>query len=268
MAAALDPTPSARKRWQRKIVIRDIRGRGRLSKTEKIARTERQHLVKSPFIKTSVKKLYPLARQIAGKPLGEAMVQMRFSRKKAAVDVLKHLQHARDQAVVIRGMGLGKVGQQQQQQQKEEGSVLAETKAIPAPKTKEGEDSLVVVDKKGKRRVVTDPTAMYVDEAWVGRGKYEHGSDHRARGQVHRTSLPYTSEYSSPPLSPLLFFTLSCEVGGTMLIFGAPGISVVIKEEKTRIRQMQDRELKRQNAKAWVPLPDRRVTAQRQYCLW
>ena len=79
MAAVLDPTPRARARWQRKMVIREIRGRWRMSKTVKLARTERSHLCKSEFFKTSVKKLFPLANQIAGKPLSEAMVQMRFS---------------------------------------------------------------------------------------------------------------------------------------------------------------------------------------------
>ena len=197
MAAATDPTPNARKRWQRKMIIRDIHGRGRLNKTEKIARTERQHLVKSPFIKTSVKKLYPLARQIAGKPLEEAMVQMRFSKKKAAADVLKHLQHARDQAIVVRGMGLGKVIQQPEQEQKKEGAEEEnKTKEIAAPTTaqeEKAEESILVEDKKGKRRLVTDPTSIYIDEAWVGRGKYEHGSDHRARGRIYRLNLPYTS---------------------------------------------------------------------------
>lgn len=181
MAAALDPTPIVRKRWQRKMVIRDIRGRGRLSKTEKIVRTERQHLVKSPWIKTSIKKLYPLARQIAGKPLHEAMVQMRFSKKKAAQDVLRHLEYARDQAVVVRGMGLGRAR-------------AAEEAGEKGGPMKGEEESVVVEDKKGKKRVVGDRSAMYVDEAWVGRGKYESGSDHRARGQIHRLRLPYTSE--------------------------------------------------------------------------
>ncbi|KAK4695006.1 hypothetical protein P7C71_g2669, partial [Lecanoromycetidae sp. Uapishka_2] len=225
MAAALDPTPHTRKRWQRKMVIRDIRGRGRLNKTEKILRTERSHLAKSPWIKTSVKKLFPLARQIAGKPLTDAMIQMRFSKKKAAGDVLKHLEYARDQAVVMRGMGLGKVAATDVANGEAEGE-------------KAEEERLVVEDKKGKRRVVTDRSAMYVDEAWVGRGKYESGSDHRARGQIHRLRLPYTS------------------------------ISVVLKEEATRIRLADEREQKRQRKKVWVPLPDRPITAQRQYPLW
>ena len=173
MAAARNPRPRARQRWLRKMVIRNVRGRGRLNKTEKILRTERSHLSKSPWIKASVKKLYPLARQIAGKPLTEAMVQMRFSKKKAARDILRHLEIARDQAVVVKGMGLGAVGEEK---------AAGEAKA------------LVIEDKKGKKRAVKDLSQMYIDEAWVGRGKYEHGLDYRARGKGNRLDLPHTSE--------------------------------------------------------------------------
>ena len=109
-------------------------------------------------------------------------MQMRFSKKKAAQDVLKHLEYARDQAVVVRGMGLGRV---------RGGEGEGEGKR---------EESVVVEDKKGKRRVVGDRSAMYVDEAWVGRGKYESGSDHRARGQINRLRFPYTSESFLLPL--------------------------------------------------------------------
>ena len=258
MSAALDPKPLSRKRWQRKMVIRDIRGRGRLNKTEKILRTERQDLSKSPWIKTSVKKLFPLARQIAGKPLHEAMVQMRFSRKKAAADVLKHLEFARDQAVAVKGMGLGRVNVQDegnddgaaaaaeqgpkpdQDGAREEGRVtledkdgkqvvqaeageeersLAITKQLGQANTKLKVDSLLVEDKKGKKRLVTDPTAMYIDEAWVGRGTYGTGSDHRARGQIHRLRLPYTSK-SPPPLSsfPSLPFVQVDGMGGADIL--------------------------------------------------
>lgn len=202
MAAALDPTPRARARWQRKMVIREIRGRWRLNKTEKLARTERTHLSKSEFFKTSVKKLFPLANQIAGKPLSEAMVQMRFSKKKAAQDVLRHLEYARDQAVVMRGMGLGKVkakakAQAQAQPQQAEGEKVEDgQEAEERQEPEQEEERLLVEDKKGKKRVVTDRTAMYVDEAWVGRGSYGYGFDYRARGQVNRLRLPYTSESS------------------------------------------------------------------------
>ena len=179
MAAALNPRPRARQRWLRKMVIRNVRGRGRLNKTEKILRTERSHLAKSPLIKTSVKKLYPLARQIAGKPLTEAMVQMRFSKKKAARDVLRHLEIARDEAVVAKGMGLGAVGEE---------------------KAEDKEKAVVIEDKKGKKRMVKDLSQMYIDEAWVGRGKYEKDVDYRARGAGYILYLPFTSELMRSPL--------------------------------------------------------------------
>ena len=46
------------------------------------------------------------------------------------------------------------------------------------------------------------------------------------------------------------------------------GISILLKEEKTRIRLAKEREEKRLRKKVWVQLPDRPVTVQRQYCLW
>lgn len=179
MAAVLDPTPAARARWQRKMVIREVRARGRMTKAVKLARTERSHLSKSEMYKTSVKKLFPLANQIAGKPLNEAMVQMRFSKKKAAQDVLRHLEYARDEAIVMRGMGLGK----------------AEARAAEKGKEPEQQgERLIVEDKKGKKRVVTDRTAIYVDEAWVGRGPFGSAYDYRAYGRVNRMRLPTTSK--------------------------------------------------------------------------
>ena len=178
MAAALNPRPRARQRWLRKMVIRNVRGRGRLNKTEKILRTERSHLSKSPLIKTSIKKLYPLARQIAGKPLTEAMIQMRFSKKKAARDVLRHLEIARDEAVVAKGMGLGAVGEE---------------------KAEDKEKAVIIEDKKGKKRMVRDLSQMYIDEAWVGRGKYERDLDYRARGAGYMLYLPFTSELMQSP---------------------------------------------------------------------
>lgn len=154
------------------MVIRDIRGH-RLSKTEMIMRTERQSLTKSHMLKTSVKKLGPLARQIAGKPIEDAIVQMRFSKKKAAKEVKDHLEHARNEAIVRRGMGLGEV----------EGT--------------KGEGKVEIELKNGKHKVVHDRTGIYVDQAWVGRGTYGREPDHRARGQIYIMRPPYTSELHS-----------------------------------------------------------------------
>lgn len=46
------------------------------------------------------------------------------------------------------------------------------------------------------------------------------------------------------------------------------GFSVLLKEEKTRMRISDEIQKKRDNRKLWLPLPDRPVTSQRQYCLW
>jgi hypothetical protein len=48
----------------------------------------------------------------------------------------------------------------------------------------------------------------------------------------------------------------------------SPGFSFLLKEEKTRMRISDEIKKKRENRKLWVALPDRPVTAQRQYCLW
>ena len=181
MAMALDPTPRARRRWERKILIRSIRTRFRLSKTTRILRTERSSLTKSPMYRTSIKKLGPLARQIAGKTVDDAIIQMRFSKKKVAADVLKHLEYARDEAIVKRGMGLGGVKKAPEVRDEDEGKEVEEQKEI------------VIRDKKGKKRTIKDKTQIYVDQAWVGRGTYSSEPDYRARGQVYEMRPPTTS---------------------------------------------------------------------------
>ncbi|OJJ48742.1 hypothetical protein ASPZODRAFT_14867 [Penicilliopsis zonata CBS 506.65] len=214
MGSVLDPRPHARVRWEKKMVIREIRRRGRLSKAEQIMRTERESLSKSHWFKTSTKKLGPLARQIAGKNIDDAIVQMRFSKKKAAKDVLEHLKHAKNVATVRAGMGLssGKTGK---------------------PTT--------ITLKSGERKTITDPTSIYIEQAWVNRGPYGADFDHRARGVINMLRPPYTS------------------------------LSVVLKEEKTRIRECQDRDAKEQRRRRdqlWTALPDRKITGQSQYYSW
>ena len=151
--------------------------------------TERQSLSKSPLIGTSIKKLFPLANQIAGKPIEEAIVQMRFSKRKAAQDVKKHLEYARDEAIVKRGMGLGQVGATEEEAQDGEGSKRQRLQ----------ERMRIVEDKKGTKRVVIDSTQIYVDQAWVGRGSYSKSPSFRARGRVDMLRHPTTSE---SPLIP------------------------------------------------------------------
>lgn len=159
-----------------------------MNKTVKILRTERFSVSKSELFKTSVKKLGPLARQIAGKPIEEAIVQMRFSKKKAAAEVKKHLEYARDEAIVRRGMGLGMVNLQEAGEG-EEGDAKREAQVTTKP--------IVFVDKKGKRRTVTNTTGIYVDQAWVGRGKYGREPEFRAKGRVNMLRPPTTSKYFS-----------------------------------------------------------------------
>jgi ribosomal protein L22 len=170
MAAALDPDPSSRERWERKMVIREITKRGRLTKAQELKRSERVSHSKSHNFLTSVKKLGPLARQITGKPLEEAIVQMRFSKKKAAQGVREHLVHARNEAVVRRGMGLGK---------------------------EDGFRTVQIKTKDGKRMKIDDPSRLYVEQAWVGKGDYGITPDHRARGQINLMKNPSTRKSES-----------------------------------------------------------------------
>jgi ribosomal protein L22 len=167
MAAALDPDPRGRRLWERKMVIQAIKKRGRLSRTQLIKRQERELLSKSQNIKTSVKKLVPLAKQIAGKTVDEAIIQMRFSKKKAAKFVKEHLEHAKNEAIVRRGMGLGPV----------------DGKKI---------NPIRIQTKDGKRINISDPTTLYVDQAWSGKGFLTKSLEYRARGQtnllLHRTT--------------------------------------------------------------------------------
>ncbi|RKF83318.1 54S ribosomal protein L22, mitochondrial [Golovinomyces cichoracearum] len=213
MAAVLDPAPEARKRWERKMVIRDIRKRGRLTKAQQIKRSEREIVSKSHDFKTSVKKLVHLANQIKGKSLEDAIIQMRFSKKKVAKDVKEHLEHSKNEAIVRRGMGLG---------------FSARNRFTP----------ITIMTNDKKRVKVTDPTTIYVDQAWCGKGLYEKTPDYRARGRMNIMRNPTTS------------------------------ITVVLKEEATRIRIHKERETREAKKKTWVQLPNRPITSQRQYYSW
>jgi ribosomal protein L22 len=213
MAAVLDPVPERRQLWERKKVIQEIRKRGRLSKTALLKRTERQSLAKSHNFKTSTKKLGMLARQIAGRSIDDAITQMRFSKKGVAKDVREHLEFAKNQAIVSRGMGLG------------------------AAEGTKGEPTTIEL-KNGKFQRVEDRTQIYIDQAWVGKGPHGIDIEIRARGRRNLLKLPTTS------------------------------LSVLLKEEATRVRLTREKEEKRRNKSLWVPLPDRPVTAQRPYYCW
>ncbi|TKA52029.1 hypothetical protein B0A55_12742 [Friedmanniomyces simplex] len=244
MQRVLDPDPNARERWERKKVIQMVRRGGRMNKQQMVKRTEREHVLRTHNLKTSVKKLGMLARQIAGKTIDDAILQMRFSKNKVAQEVLHQLEYARDEAVVMRGMGLGGVETQDNAGKPNKASSLISGTAPTAPTApalsdpQDTKSPVQIQLKDGKRHTISDPSTIYIDQAWVGRGPFGQLPDFRARGQVNIMRTPWTS------------------------------LSVVLKEEKTRIRLHEEREEKRKKAvlgKVWTHLPDRPVQWQRQW---
>lgn len=180
LAMVVDPDARSRIRWQRKKVIQMVRRNGELTREERIRMTERELLHKSEFMPTSVKKLVMLARQIAGKPVDEAIQQMTWSKKKFAAEVKYHLEEARDMAVVQRGMGLGKVN----------GDLLDKPRKVQT--------------KDGKWIEIVDPTRLYVAQSWVGRGPWRGKElDYKGRGRMGIIQHPSTSKKSLVSLVPL-----------------------------------------------------------------
>nr|CDP27797.1 Putative mitochondrial LSU ribosomal protein L22 precursor [Podospora anserina S mat+] len=170
LARSVDPDPQARVRWERKIAIRQVKNGTDAYSLEprlaRIARTERSLHSKSPWLPTSVKKLVHLARQIQGKNVEDALVQMKFSKKKMAAEVTTQLKMARDLAIAERGMGLGQ-GQ---------------------------EGKMEIQRKDGKWMTVGDRSKMYVAEAWVNKGPVRaKNPDYRARGRMFLKESPSTS---------------------------------------------------------------------------
>ncbi|KAK2681361.1 hypothetical protein RAB80_003154 [Fusarium oxysporum f. sp. vasinfectum] len=215
MAMVVDPDPRSRVRWQRKKVIQMVRRNGRLTREERIQMSERQLLHKSEFMPTSVKKLVMLARQIAGKSVDDAIVQMKWSKKKMAAEIGYYLEEARDLAIAQRGMGLGKVNNE----------------ILKTPK------KIQTVD--GKWIEIEDPTRMYIAQSWVGRGPWRGKRiDYKGRGRMGIIRHPSTS------------------------------LTVLLKEEKTRIREYEERVEKKNKKGPWVHLPNRPVYGQRPYYSW
>lgn len=245
MQQAVDPDARSRVRWERKMVIRHasrcLSPYGKETKAERIARTERVSLSTSMYLPTSSKKLVHLAHQIHGKTVEDAVQQMRFSKKKMAREVKYSLEEAKAVAVAERGMGLGKVN----------GETLAPGQEV------------TLQTKDGKWLTVNDPTRLYVAEAWVGKGPWRGmRPDYRSRGRMFIKKKPSTSESFTGSLSRSVFVRKS----NANLCF--TGIWIRLKEEKTRIREFNDRKAKEYKQGPWVHLPDRPVTAQRQHYTW
>lgn len=103
------------------------------------------------------------------------MIQMRFSKKKYAKEVLYELKLARDRAVVERGMGLGKTNGEF--------------------KPGETEPTKVRDVRHGKWVEIEDPTRLYVHEAWVNRGPWRGKKpNYRARGRTDLIQMPQASK--------------------------------------------------------------------------
>ncbi|KAI1974575.1 39S ribosomal protein L22, mitochondrial [Ophidiomyces ophidiicola] len=241
---ALNPFPNRRARWHRKMVIRSVRRCGRLTAKEQIMQSERESSSKSHFFKTSLKKLGPLARQIAGKNIDDAILQMRFSKKKAAKDVKAFLEHAKNEVIVSRGMGLGQLpipSETSEQSDQSDASNKPDASTTPTSTPTNTVSPVHLRLKDGTRHTVADPTSIYISQAWVGRGPFGKELSHRGRGNIHILRPPHTS------------------------------VSVVLKEEKTRIREWREREeklIRQRRTKVWRQLPDRKVTMRNQFYAW
>lgn len=148
----------------------------RESRLARIRRTEKELHEKSPWLPTSVKKLVHLSRQIAGKSVDDALVQMRYSKKKMAKEIAYQLELARDRAIVERGMGLGRV--------KTEGQEEDARRVVEKIQTKDG-----------KHIEVDDLTKLYVAQSWVERGPWRgFRKSPRARGRMDLIQRPSTSK--------------------------------------------------------------------------
>lgn len=192
----LDPDPSSHARWLRRRVVEMVRARhpslkGHVHQVpveprKAAERRERHLLFSSPALATSRKKLGMLARQVAGKDVGEAVLQMKFSKKKMAREVKLVLQDARDRAIVSAGMGLGKV-KAKTATEGEAGSESAS--AVPAKPPQ-------IQLKNGTWLDVQDPSSMYVSQAWVGSAGWR-GRRFNFHGRGRRSVMrrPLTSSY-------------------------------------------------------------------------
>ncbi|KAF2675295.1 ribosomal protein L22 [Microthyrium microscopicum] len=160
----LDMDPETRFKAEYRRTVKMMRRGWTITREQHIKRSERQVRMKSPWLKTSTKKLGLIARQLQGKTVDEALLQLRFSKKRTAGEVARHLEHTRDMAVVKWGMGLGQV----------EGTA--------------GEPMNIRVNngtKLGRKKLITDRTEIFVESATVGRGPMQKEPEFRARGKTN-----------------------------------------------------------------------------------
>jgi ribosomal protein L22 len=191
----LDPDPHARRKVERKLVIQGVKRHGRMTKAQTIARTERESLYKSQNLPTSTKKMQKVVNQLAGKTVSEALVQLRFSPKRIARDVIKGLEIAQNEAIVGRGMGLGggHRAQKRWEAQRARSDLPRSTRALVEKPNHDLNPGPAKIElKDGSKKIVSDPSEIYIDQVWVGKGEMWMSPEYRARGAVnmlrHRTT--------------------------------------------------------------------------------
>lgn len=209
----IDPDQTARKRLERKLVISGVKRHGRMTKSEKLLRTERQSLYKSHNLPTSTKKLQKVVNQIAGKTVSEALVQLRFSKKRVARDVIKGLEIAQNEAILGRGMGLaGEEAAVSRWNKQREATDAGKPKdtwdyktstedsgvALKKPKVPFFKETTIEL-KDGCKKVVRDPSEIYIDQAWVGPGESWKSPEFRARGAINMLKHRTTSKSDQHP---------------------------------------------------------------------
>ncbi|EGX96111.1 mitochondrial large ribosomal subunit [Cordyceps militaris CM01] len=92
---------------------------------------------------------------------------------------------------------------------------------------------------EGKWVEVVDPSRMYIAQSWVGRGKWRGKSiDPKGRGRMGLIQHPATS------------------------------LTILLKEDRTRVREHEEREAKKAAKGPWIHLPNRSVHGQRPYYSW
>ncbi|KAI9900072.1 hypothetical protein N3K66_004334 [Trichothecium roseum] len=91
----------------------------------------------------------------------------------------------------------------------------------------------------GRWLEITDPTRLYVAQSWIGRGAW--------RGK--------RVDYKGRARMGIILHPSTC-------------LTVVLKEEKTRIREYEERVAKDLEKGPWVHLPNRKVNHQRPYYSW
>ncbi|KAI0108043.1 ribosomal protein L22 [Daldinia grandis] len=118
-------------------------------------------------------------------------------------------------------------------------AIVAHGMGLGAADGKTLEKPRKIQTKDGRWVEVNDPTTLYVDQSWVTKGPWRGVRiQYHARSRMSRMWRP------------------------------TAGISLVLKEEKTRMRLHDEKVEKQARKRPWVHLPNRPVTAQRPYYSW